>query len=142
MHYPCHTVIFLNVINTQRRVMDGLVCMPLDGGGSIAVRSGPDGTNLDGLVRSGPVPAGRIADLVDGAVAVASCSLREALEPVARMSSQIREQLQTARPGQVKVEFGVELTAQAGAVLAKAGTGCHLTVTLTWGDTAGADSGD
>jgi hypothetical protein len=25
------------------------------------------------------------------------------------------------------------LTAEAGAVLAKAGTGCHLTVTLMWG---------
>src|SRR5450755_580814 len=114
--------------------MAGLVQIPLDGGGSIVVRAGPDGTDLsDGLVRSGPVRAGRAADLVDDAVAVASCSLREALEPVARMSSQLLEQFQTARPGQVKVEFGVELTAQAGAVLAKAGAGCHLTVTLTWG---------
>lgn len=117
--------------------MPDLVQMPLDGGGSILIRTGPDEPvdreDRGPLVRSGPVPAGRAGDMVGDVVAVASCSLREALEPVTRMSQQLLEQLAKAGPRQVAVEFGVELTAQAGAVLAKAGTGCHLTVTLTWG---------
>lgn len=121
--------------------MPNLLQVSLDGGGSILVRTGPgEPADLEGgrpVVRSGPVPAGRVGDLVDGVVddvvAVASCSLREAMEPVTRMSQQLLEQLGKAGPRQVQVEFGVELTAQAGAVLAKAGTGCHLTVTLIWG---------
>lgn len=118
-------------------IMSDLVRVPLDGGGSIVIRTGPGGPGDLGdhetVVRSGPVQAGRVADLVDDVMAEASCSLREALEPVTRMSQQVLEQLGKARPQQVQVEFGVELTAQAGAILAKAGTGCHLTVTLTWG---------
>jgi hypothetical protein len=112
----------------------GLVQVPLDGGGVIVVRSGTADADVpgSGLVRSGPVAAGRVGELVDGVVETASCSLREALEPVTRLSQQVLDQLREARPRELTVEFGVELTAQAGAVLAKAGTGCHLTVTLTW----------
>jgi hypothetical protein len=110
--------------------------VPLEGGGSLLVRV--DREPGEGVVTpSGPVQAGRLEDRVEGAVeevvAVASRSLSEALEPVTRMSRQVLDQLAQARPCEVQVEFGVELTAQAGAVLAKAGSGCHLTVTLTWG---------
>jgi hypothetical protein len=58
------------------------------------------------------------------------------------MSEQVLAQLGSARPRQVQVEFGVELTAEAGAVLSKAGAGCHLTVTLTWGPDDGSASAD
>jgi hypothetical protein len=84
------------------------------------------------VIRSGPVQAGRAEDLMDDVVA-ATYSLREALEPVTQMSQQVLEQLGKARPRQVRVEFGVELTAQAGALVVKAGADCHLTVTLMWG---------
>jgi len=113
-----------------------LVSLPLDGGGSIMVRVDPGNHALQG----GPVQAGRVDDGVRDVVTVASRSLREALEPVTAMSRQILDQLAQARPGTIEVEFGIELTAEAGAILAKASSGCHLTVTLTWGPAE--DAGD
>lgn len=112
--------------------------MALDHGGSILIRVDPEpGEAPQGgqgpALGGGPVHAGRAGDRVEEVVAVASRSLREALEPVTAMSRQILEQLGQVRPREVQVEFGVELTVEAGAVLAKAGSGCHLTVTLTWG---------
>lgn len=112
--------------------MTDLVRVSLDEGGSILVRVGC--LSEDGLAaRSGPVKAGRVSDVVEDVVGTASGSLREALGPVTQLSRQVLQQLGQARPGGVRVEFGVEFTAEAGAVLARAGTGCHLTVTLTWG---------
>ncbi|MCS7178813.1 MAG: CU044_2847 family protein [Anaerolineae bacterium] len=35
-------------------------------------------------------------------------------------------------PDEVEVEFGLKLNAEAGAVLAAAGTEAHYKVTLTW----------
>lgn len=122
-----------------------LVRVPLDGGGAIVVRTGlgasASSEDHGPVIRSGPVQAGRAGDLMDDVV-TATSSLREALEPVTQMSQQVLEQLGKARPRQVRVEFGVELTAQTGALLAKAGADCHLTVTLTWGaddDSVAAD---
>ncbi|MFJ4774277.1 CU044_2847 family protein [Streptomyces uncialis] len=46
-----------------------------------------------------------------------------------------------AGPDEVQIEFGVSLSSQAGAVIAKSEAGCHLKVTVSWhrdvGDTAG-----
>ncbi|MFI6639876.1 CU044_2847 family protein [Streptomyces sp. NPDC050504] len=36
------------------------------------------------------------------------------------------------RPDSVEIEFGVQLTAEAGAVIAKSSVGGHLTVKLAW----------
>jgi Trypsin-co-occurring domain 1 len=58
--------------------------------------------------------------------------LESALAPVVSMSEVVLAALSRAAPREVQVEFGVELTAEAGAVVSKAGGGCHLTVTLTW----------
>ena len=120
--------------------MSDVLRVALDGGGSILVQTGPGlspgaGDGLPAAPGSGPVKAGRLGDAVEGLAQVASCSLREALEPVTRMSQQVLEQLSHARPRELKVEFGVVLSAQAGAVLAKAGSDCHLTITMTWGHT-------
>jgi hypothetical protein len=111
--------------------MTGLVRMPLEGGWSLLVRVDHELDQMGRWPGSGPVRAGRVGDRVEEVVTVASRSLREALEPVTQMSRQVLDQLGQARPREVQVEFGVELTAQAGAVLARAGTECHLTVTLT-----------
>jgi hypothetical protein len=122
-------------------VVTDLVRVSLDEGGSILVRV--DGPSEDGgSTRSGPVKAGRVTDVVEDAVGTASSSLREALVPVTQLSRQVLEQLGQVRPREVTVEFGVELTAQAGAVLARAGTGCHLTVTLIWGPGDGGGPAD
>jgi hypothetical protein len=36
------------------------------------------------------------------------------------------------KPDEVEIEFGVKLDASVGAVIAGAGTGVHLNVTLRW----------
>jgi hypothetical protein len=100
-----------------------LLRIPLDGGGWILVEG-------DDKADQGPIPAGRVGDLItDG-----TRTLREALEPVAQASRTVLEELRKATPDEVEVEFGVELKAESGAVIAKAGSGCHLTVKLTWRD--------
>jgi hypothetical protein len=36
------------------------------------------------------------------------------------------------RPGEITIEFGLNIDAQAGAVFAKAGIGAHFDITLKW----------
>ncbi|MGC5334486.1 CU044_2847 family protein [Micromonospora sp. DT62] len=43
------------------------------------------------------------------------------------------------RPDDIEIEFGVNFTAQAGAVFAKTGVDAHLTVKLSW---SGAPRGE
>jgi hypothetical protein len=105
--------------------MTELIRISLDGGeGSLLVeRTAADGPR-------GPVRAGA----GDAAVVVtrASESLRSALVPIRDAASVVLSELRKAGPDEVQVEFGVTLTCEAGAFVAKAGTECHLAVTLTW----------
>jgi hypothetical protein len=78
------------------------------------------------------VRAGRAQDAAEQIVAQTAQTLRAALDPLAQMSRQVLEQFAESSPQEVQVQFGVELTAEAGAVLTKAGASCHLNVTLTW----------
>jgi hypothetical protein len=112
-------------------VVSDLVRVPLEGGGWFLVRAGSaaeEGPEED----SGPVRAGRVRDRIGRGAVEAAESLESALAPVISMSEVVLESLATVAPREVQVEFGVELTAEAGAVVSKAGGGCHLTVTLTW----------
>lgn len=106
--------------------MTELIRMSLDGGeGSLLVeRTAADGPR--GPVRAG---AGGTATVI----AEASESLRSALTPIRDAASVVLAELRHAGPNEIQVEFGVTLTCEAGAFVAKAGTECHLTVTLTWG---------
>jgi hypothetical protein len=122
--------------------MAELIGIPLDGGGVVVVevgdarglpvglpggsgagRSGPDGVVPDGVVK-----AGRPAELVGRAVQ----SLEGALEPVARAARSMAATLREAGPDEVKVEFGVQLTAEAGAVITRTTGECNLQVTMCW----------
>jgi hypothetical protein len=105
--------------------------MPLDDGTTLLVRV-DDSLFERKIPRPGPIRAARLGDRIGLTATMAPQSLREALSPLAQMSRQVVEQLAQSEPSGLQVEFGVELTAEAGAVLAKAGTGCHLTVTATW----------
>lgn len=108
--------------------MLNLLRMPLDGGGWILVEEDDKGDRGPIPAGQGPIPAGRVGDLItDG-----TRTLREAMEPVTRASRTVLEELRKATPDEVEVEFGVELKAESGAVIAKTGGGCHLTVKLTW----------
>ena len=76
----------------------------------------------------GPVRVGRAGDRVREA----GEGLRAALAPLRAAARDVVDELKGAGPDELSVEFGVVLTAQAGAVIAKAGGEAHLKVTLVW----------
>ncbi|GIF05024.1 CU044_2847 family protein [Actinoplanes siamensis] len=101
--------------------MTGLVHVPLDGGGYLLLESADAGV-------SGRIKAGRAAD----AVVEMRDSLRSQLRPVVQASREMLQELRGAGPDEVTVEFGVVMTAAAGALIAKAETGFHFKVTVRW----------
>jgi hypothetical protein len=76
----------------------------------------------------GPVKAGRFSE----AVHELPVTLQRALEPVTEAARATLDQLRKASPDEIAVEFGVDLAAEAGAVITKSQAGCHLKVTLSW----------
>lgn len=77
---------------------------------------------------SGPVRVSRTGDLVHEA----GQSLQSALAPLRSAARDVLTELRDAAPDELCLEFGVVLTAQAGAVIAKAGGEAHLKVTMLW----------
>jgi hypothetical protein len=101
--------------------MTELVRIPLAGGGVILVESGePAG--------DGPVKAGRARDRVHDAAA----SMQELLTPVTEAAEAVLSQLGGARPDELEVEFGIALSAEAGAVITKTAVGGNLKVKMKW----------
>ncbi|WP_327265607.1 hypothetical protein OG444_33335 [Streptomyces sp. NBC_01232] len=100
--------------------MAPLARIPLEGGGYVLVEA-PD-------TAEGPVKAGRISDAIHDLPE----TLQEALGPVTEAARVALDQLRKARPDDITVQFGIDLSVAAGAVIAKTGAGCHLTVTMAW----------
>lgn len=101
--------------------MTPLARISLEGGGSVLLEE-PGGAS------EGPVKAGRIGD----AIHELPGTLQEALEPVTEAARAALDQLRKARPDDITVEFGIDLAAEAGAVITKSQAGCHLKVALSW----------
>jgi hypothetical protein len=97
-----------------------LARIALEGGGSILVEAP--------VVVDGPVKAGRVGDAIHDLPA----TLQTALEPLTAAGQAILDQLRKAGPSEVMVEFGVDLALQAGVVITKSETACHMKVTLIW----------
>lgn len=112
--------------------MVGLVEVRLDNGGLVLVE-------MD-HVSGGVVKAGR----ADRVVAQAKQTLEEALDSVTPVAQSILTKLRKAGPQAATVEFGVNFTVEAGAVIAKTSGSCHVKVILHWkpdwkpGDDAGS----
>lgn len=106
--------------------MAPLARIPLEGGGYVLVEA-PD-------TAEGPVRAGRIGEAIQNLPE----TLQESLGPVTEAARVALEQLRKARPDDITIQFGVDLSVAAGAVIAKTGAGCHLTVTMAW---KGGDAG-
>jgi hypothetical protein len=67
-------------------------------------------------------------------VAMATESLSDILAPIRDAADEVIRTLRTAaaRPDRIDVQFGVRLTAEANAVIAKAATEGQILVTLGW----------
>lgn len=94
---------------------------PLSGGGEVLVEiSEHDDPGLRRASRAGDV------------IAATAASLQSALAPVRTAAEAALDTFRKAGPKEVEIEFGIRLTAEAGAVIAKTGAEGHLTVKLTW----------
>ncbi|WP_371619219.1 CU044_2847 family protein [Streptomyces sp. NBC_00454] len=100
--------------------MTYLARIPLDGGGSILVEAP---ARVDG-----PLKAGVISDAIHDLPG----NLQEALGSVAEAAHTTLDQLRKAGPDGITVEFGVDLSVAAGAVITKTSANGHLRVTMTW----------
>ena len=110
--------------------MDGLVEFTTQDGARVVVEGvgTRPGTRLvsrgDGVLRA----AGTFEDALDGVRAAAEAALR-----VFRDGA--------LRPDSVEIEFGVKMSAEAGAIIAKGSAEGQLTVKLSWSPGAAAPAG-
>ncbi|MGH8908621.1 MAG: CU044_2847 family protein [Egibacteraceae bacterium] len=104
--------------------MAELMAVPLKGGGSLVVE-------VDSL-EGGPVKAGRVGRVV-GEVAQ---TLEAALASVVPAASVLLDKLGEAKPSEICVQFGIKLTAEAGAVVTKTAGECNFAVMLHWRQTS------
>lgn len=103
--------------------MKRLVEFPLEDGGTVLVEvAEPE--------RGGLVPASRGREVV----AKAQQTLEHALEKLQPTAEAIISKLKglSERPNEIEVQFGLKLSAEAGAVLAAAGAEANYNVKLVW----------
>jgi Trypsin-co-occurring domain 1 len=74
------------------------------------------------------ISAGNVGDKITDAAE----TFEEAVAPVLDHAKQILEALQKLAPSEAEIEFGIKLSAEAGAILAKAGGEANFGVTLSW----------
>jgi hypothetical protein len=106
--------------------MARIVEFPLEDGGSVLVRV-PDDSFTFGEATRG------LGDSL-GALTRAHETLEDAVSRVLPAAQALLRRLRSAleAPDEIRVEFGVELTAQAGAILAAAGSSASFHVSVTW----------
>ncbi|MFD7283738.1 CU044_2847 family protein [Streptomyces sp. NPDC059862] len=97
-----------------------LARIPLEGGGAVLFETVPE--------FEGPVKAGRVAD----AVRELPQTLQQALGPVRDAARATLDQLRQAGPDEIEVEFGLDLSAQAGAVITRGESAVHMKVRVLW----------
>ena len=102
--------------------MKRLVEFPLDEGGSILVQ-------IDEPDTGGTVRAGR-----DEIIEKARETLEEALNRVLPAAKSVVEKLQsmTSKPDEIEVNFGINLSTQAGAFIASTTAAANFGVTVHW----------
>ncbi|MEU1625194.1 CU044_2847 family protein [Streptomyces sp. NPDC020096] len=108
--------------------MGQLTRIPLDGGGVIVVETdeGPDG----GDDEVGRTRVGRGQDTVRQTAETLQSTLARVQPALTAVVGQVRGLAQP--PDKVSVEFGIKITAEAGAVIARAATEANFTVKAEW----------
>ena len=106
--------------------MPYLVAVPLEEGGTVVVEIEEPPSGVVKVGRAGEI-AGRAAQSLEAALNSVTPAARSAL-------SKLRE----AGPDGVILEFGLRLTAEAGAVITRTTGECNFKVTLRWERRGGA----
>lgn len=100
--------------------MGELIRVPLEGGGALTVEVDVRDAGVVKAARPGQV------------VAEAAQTLEAMLASLIPGATVIVSKLRAAKPSQVSLSFGIKLTAEAGAVIAKTAGECNFAVTLRW----------
>ncbi|SCL32312.1 hypothetical protein GA0070616_4433 [Micromonospora nigra] len=101
--------------------MTELQRFPLESGGSVVIE-------VDG--RRGMTPAANAGKVVREARATFDRALEEVRDAASVALAQF--QAMAHRPDEVEIKFGVQLTAEAGAVIARTGVQGQFEVTVRW----------
>lgn len=109
--------------------MSALVRVPLEDGTAIVIE-------VDEETQLGTVPAGRAGEIV----AEANRTLEMALEDIVRGARKVVEKLREVAPSEFSVEFGIKVTAEAGAIFSKVGGEANFGVKMTWRNDAEEDA--
>ncbi|MER8182800.1 CU044_2847 family protein [Kitasatospora sp. NPDC094015] len=104
-------------------------------GAVVRVETAADPGSGNSGADSGPYGMEPVGRGTDAAVHQATAGFEQALDGVraAARSALAVFRDDSLRPDGVEIEFGVRLTAEAGALIARTGGEAHLTVRLTWG---------
>lgn len=102
--------------------MKRLVEFPAENGEVILVE-------VDEAPRSGAVTRGLSPS---AAIERARLTLEEALDKAQPVATALVNKLKQLEPDEATIEFGLALSAEAGAILASTGSAVHYRVTLTW----------
>lgn len=111
--------------------MADFVALPLKDGGEIVFKCSapdPEANRVD----SGPINAGREGNRGDVVVERTRQSFSAALAGLTALSEETRATLSRVSPDEVSIEFGLEVEAGAGVVLASVSSTCQMTVAVTW----------
>ncbi len=100
-----------------------LVEIPVEGGGQLRVQASEE--ELAGALELAAVRPGEVA-------VRARESLEHALDDLKPAISATVKRLRALAPDEMSVEFGLVLTAESGAIIAKGSAEVHFTVALTW----------
>ena len=103
--------------------MSVLIRVPLDRGGSIIVEADEE------VQPSETLPAGRVGDAVADAQRTFEAALESVVDLAETMLGKSRE---ASGPDEINVEFGLKVSAEAGAIIAKAGGEANFKLTLGW----------
>jgi hypothetical protein len=102
--------------------MKRLVEYPLKEGGSILVQVDE------------PEPEGMVRVAREGEIAAASQTFEEATERIRPVAASLIAKMRNISdpPDEVRIEFGLNMSAKAGAFIAEVGTEANFKVSLSW----------
>ncbi|GAA2513339.1 CU044_2847 family protein [Winogradskya humida] len=102
--------------------MSELTRFELQDGAFVYAEDGADGPVISTVSRTG--------DVLHSATASFGAALRQVRTAAEEALTTLRDM--DTRPDRVELEFGVKLSAEAGAVIARTGADGHFKVKLTW----------
>ena len=110
--------------------MKRLIEFPLQEGGTMLVEVDEPEGFAETTMRGGVVKAARPSEIVDKA----KDTFEDALDKIKPAAQSIIDKLRELHdaPDEIGVEFGIKLSAEAGAFIASAGVEANYTVTLKW----------